>query len=655
MLFAIEGLLWYLLTLAGGFAGWGVSRRLCPSPWVSWPLARLLGWALPAYLAWYAGLVGLRRWAWVGLPLLLAGLFAASGLRSQRRWLVELEGVGLVAFCLLAWLRSGSMNLVGTEKPMDLAILASLLRPQALPPEDPWLSGYPLPYYHWGFLPWVLPVKLAGFFPDEASDLLVPTLAALVAQLAYGWARSSGLSPPSSTAAAAATVFLGTAQGWSDLLLGRAGFFSANLWEASRGIAHTITEFPLFTFHLGDLHPHLLCQPWVLAALLSAEAGRDLAAQVVTGFLFAMSTATNPWAGPPLALALALLALARPERPLAALLGTGGCALGGLLLFFPAWAYLPAGPSGLGWVHTPTTLGEAARVLGPALLPLFLVAVFAHRQGLVLPVAFFAFVAGSLATGRPLLILALVLATLLALWAWPQTALRPPLALALAALACLGIMELVYLKDPYGPQWYRMNTVFKLVSFAFLVLPVPSWRLLAGLRRRGLLWLGVLPFVLSAPQLATVAAQAGPWPVDFSGLGWMAPGEAEAARWLARGFAGDVLVEGVGEAYSDAARLASASGVPTVLGWENHERLWRPGTFGPELARRREGVHALYRCQDPQCVQQWASQLGATLLVIGSVERRLYPELNEEALRQAGELVFCQGHVALVRVAPPRP
>lgn len=655
MLLARDGFLWYLLTLVGGLAGWDVSRRLGASPWVSWPLARLLGWALPAFLAWYAGLAGLHRWAWVGLPLLLAGLFAASGLPSQRRCLVELEVVGLLAFWLLAWLRSGHMALVGTEKPMDLAILASLLRSQALPPEDPWLSGYPLPYYHWGFLPWVLPVKLAGFFPDQAYNLLVPTLASLVAQLAYGWARSSGLAPWSSAAAAAACLFLGTAQGWSELLLGGSSFFSANLWQASRGIAHTITEFPLFTFYLGDLHPHLLCQPWVLAALLSAEAGRGLAARVATGFLFALSAAANPWAAPPLALALALLALARAERPLAALLGTAGCALGGLLLFFPAWAYLPAGPSGLGWVHTPTTLGEAARVLGPALLPLFLVAVFAHRRGWALPLSFLAFLVGSLVTGRPLLVLALVLATLLALWAWPQAALRPPLALALAALACLVTMELVYLKDPYGPQWYRMNTVFKLLSFTFLLLPVPSWRLLAGLGRKGLLWLGLFPWALAAPQLATVAASAWPLPADFSGLGWMAPGEAEAARWLARGFAGDVLVEGVGEAYSDAARLASASGVPTVLGWENHERLWRPSSFGPELARRREGVHALYRCQDPQCVQQWASQLGATLLVIGSVERRLYPQLSEQALRQAGKLVFSQGQVALVRLAPPRP
>src|SRR5690606_35664924 len=37
-------------------------------------------------------------------------------------------------------------------------------------------------------------------------------------------------------------------------------------WEGSRVIPGTITEFPFFSFLLGDLHPHVMSLPLVLLA-----------------------------------------------------------------------------------------------------------------------------------------------------------------------------------------------------------------------------------------------------------------------------------------------------------------------------------------------------------------------------------------------------
>ncbi|BCW94362.1 MAG: hypothetical protein KatS3mg007_2256 [Thermoanaerobaculum sp.] len=130
----------------------------------------------------------------------------------------------------------------------------------------------------------------------------------------------------------------------------------------------------------------------------------------------------------------------------------------------------------------------------------------------------------------------------------------------------------------------------------------------------------------------------------------MAEGEAEAVHWLHRGSTPEVLVEAVGDAYSDAARMSACSGVPAVLGWDNHEGLWRPGDFEPLIADRRNKVQELYRCQDSACVAQLGRELGATLVVLGSVERRLYPELSEEVLRAAGDVAFSQGQVTLIRL-----
>ena len=120
----------------------------------------------------------------------------------------------------------------------------------------------------------------------------------------------------------------------------------------------------------------------------------------------------------------------------------------------------------------------------------------------------------------------------------------------------------------------------------------------------------------------------------------MAPGERAAAAWLRRQPAGLVLVEGVGDAYSDAARMSSASGVPAVLGWENHEGVWRGGNIGEETGRRKAQIEQLYKCGDPIEVRRIARTLGASFVVVGSVERRLYPENGVQAVLRSGKALF---------------
>ncbi len=663
MTFFFQGACWYALVFLAGVAGFSLTRRLFSSAFAAWAAARLFGLGVSAYVAWFGGLAGLSWWGWISLPLMLAGvLYGFPAVRREFKPIRELELVGLATFWLLAVMRAPNYAVTGTEKPMDLAILAALMRSQPLPPEDPWFAGHPLPYYFWGFLPWVLPARLSGFFPDQVFNLLVPTLAATTAQLAYSWVRAMGAGRPWCVAAAGLCVFLGTAQGWSELLAGKAGFFTANLWEASRGIANTITEFPLFTLHLGDLHPHLLCQPFVLLSLLVWELVQPLQSfgkALVRGFTFGIAAASNPWVVPLLGLAIVAMSLATSEKKIQAITESLSAGLLAFVLFFPAWRHLPAAASGLGFVHTPTTLAETARVLLPALLPLLAFSAwffFRRYRALGLALAVLGFAGLARLTARPLAGLALICSAAVLGFAWRESQARLPALLAVACLISLAGMEVLYVKDPYGPQFYRMNTVFKTLSFVFLVLPVPSLRLLAHARGGGLktapLW-ALLPWLLSLPQLATVVRAAWPPPKSFAGLHWMAPGEAEAAHLLHRNFGREVLVEAVGEAYSDAARMSSCSGVPAVLGWENHEALWRPGSFAPLIASRKSKVQALYRCPDPVCVRSLARELGATVLVVGSVERRLYPELNEKALMAAGSVVFARGDVSLVRLTPP--
>ncbi len=88
---------------------------------------------------------------------------------------------------------------------------------------------------------------------------------------------------------------------------------------------------------------------------------------------------------------------------------------------------------------------------------------------------------------------------------------RPALALTLVPLVLLLFMELVYFKDPYGTEFYRMNTVFKSVTMAFTLLAVTAPVLLGWLRRRRY-WLAsagaVVVLAAGLPQLAALAGRA---------------------------------------------------------------------------------------------------------------------------------------------------
>jgi uncharacterized membrane protein len=259
-------------------------------------------------------------------------------------------------------------------------------------------------------------------------------------------------------------------------------------------------------------------------------------------------------------------------------------------------------------------------------------------------------------TGRPVLAVALAPAVVLAAAVFRRGARaeRPAFALAVVALVLLAAIELVFVRDPYAGELYRMNTVFKATHVAFLLLAVAAPALLGWLHRRRArlaVALAVLVLVSGLPHLAALAKRVRPpaaWAWD--GLGWMAPGEAAAARFMFAHEAPAVLVEAVGDAYSDASRIASASGVPVVLGWENHERVWRGSGVEAELRRRRAEVEALYHAAGPEEVRERARRLGATHVVVGAVERRVYPEGRFDAVLGAGPVAFQAHGCAIVRV-----
>jgi uncharacterized membrane protein len=110
----------------------------------------------------------------------------------------------------------------------------------------------------------------------------------------------------------------------------------------------------------------------------------------------------------------------------------------------------------------------------------------------------------------------------------------------------------------------------------------------------------------------------------LNGLAWIqrdAPGDRAAVEWLrAHAVDGTVLAEATGNAYTDYSRIGGATGLPTVLGWDNHEGLWRGGGATPELQGRRGDLKLLYTSDDADAVFAMLHRYKVRYVFVGSFE-----------------------------------
>ena len=115
---------------------------------------------------------------------------------------------------------------------------------------------------------------------------------------------------------------------------------------------------------------------------------------------------------------------------------------------------------------------------------------------------------------------------------------------------------------------------------------------------------------------------------------------------------GSVVLEASGDPYSDYARIATHTGLPTVLGWANHEGLWRPKDQA-DVNERLAQVRLFYTSGDPRVAWSVIQKYGVTHVVVGDLERRSYPRADA-----VGEYPFLEpfavGQTSVYRVQRPK-
>lgn len=525
------------------------------------------------------------------IAVALLGLVGVAVAGRDRRFLATLRrtwtgwaaAAGIFTFFFFCYVsvRSYNADINGTEQPMDLMFLNATLNSKDYPPQDSWLSGNDASYYYFGYLQVGLLTSTSGVTASTGYNLgLAYTFAAAAAAIAsLGFAlarwgigtRGRKWAVGAGALAVVMLLFLGSLSAIFELaaahgetnadLYGKFGVewlipcapgqtadcFQGDLthradtwypsefffwWRGSRIIPETITEFPFFSFLLGDLHPHVMSIPLVLLAIgLSLVVWRGRRALtwrthvrepwglLAFGVIFGALAFQNAWDILTFSALLAVAALVRNMRSLPGLVHRPGdripirlpwaeatvgflapiivlCVVlyipwyatfssqaGGLKPYIgngtrPAHAFLQFGPLLAAALLVVTwsfarwqrqyTLNAAVAALWLPLLPFMVWLLLAGWDGDLRAGLEARSLSGWITLGGYALTTWLLLTSALVLRA------RHNAGAAVAALATVGVLllfgaELFYIKDIFASA-PRLNTVFKLTYQAWILL-----------------------------------------------------------------------------------------------------------------------------------------------------------------------------------------
>ncbi|HDN79639.1 MAG TPA: hypothetical protein ENG33_04140, partial [Chloroflexi bacterium] len=185
-------LLWWFVISILGLTALPLVRRLFSAlPDEGYAFAKPLGLLLASYVLWLGCSLGFLFNSPGGALFSLMAVAAISWttgerdvrgfIRKHSREVIFTEALFAFAFFAFACFRAYSPEILGTEKPMEFAFLNAILRSQRFPPYDPWLSGFAISYYYFGYVMIAFLTRLTGTPSSIAFNLGIALLFALTA------------------------------------------------------------------------------------------------------------------------------------------------------------------------------------------------------------------------------------------------------------------------------------------------------------------------------------------------------------------------------------------------------------------------------------------------------------------------------------------
>jgi uncharacterized membrane protein len=107
-------------------------------------------------------------------------------IKGNWRFILVAECVFLVLFAFWTVVRAANPEAAYTEKPMEMAFINSILKSDHFPPQDPWLSGYAISYYYFGYVIVSMLIRVTGVTCSVAFNLSSSLWFGMTGLAAYG-------------------------------------------------------------------------------------------------------------------------------------------------------------------------------------------------------------------------------------------------------------------------------------------------------------------------------------------------------------------------------------------------------------------------------------------------------------------------------------
>ncbi|MCL4384369.1 DUF2298 domain-containing protein [Patescibacteria group bacterium] len=583
------------------------------------------------------------------------------------------EIVFLVILTAWSYVRGFAPDIEGLEKFMDWGFVNSALRTKYLPPADMWFAGEPINYYYFGHLIFALLTKLSGISSAVTYNLSIALACALTfistfslsSNLAHLMLRLSSSAKKIKTSlfpvilaglvSALLLTFGGnlhtiykigkiniTQNGHLVLTPSAIEKAATVYWypDATRFIGFdpdtkdkTIHEFPIYSFVVADLHGHMndiAVVLFVVAFLLAMSVKKsdqtiiNWSLVIPLGLALSVAYMTNAWDFAVYGLVFAITSFLITKS-------FWKTVINGLLTIV-LW-YLFTLPYNLNFIP----MAQGLR-LADAHSPFYqLFVLYGGFWLIALP--FVIFFLRHLLTHKKLTTIDFFV-----------------FGLIITATILIILPELGYVKDIYIYEHRRANTMFKLVYQAFMIYAVCAGYILIRLRR-------VLPYKLLFALIFIIHLIYPYFAIKgyygdlknykgLYGLNFLAdryPDNYQAILWIQKNISGQpVMLEAVGDSYTDYDQVSMSTGLPTVEGWIVHEWLWRGGYDKP--AARQADVSQIYTGNDLNTVRSLLQKYSVSYIFVGAKEYEKYPLINEKNFAKLGNIVYQSGNTKIYKL-----
>jgi uncharacterized membrane protein len=138
----------------------------------------------------------------------------------------------------------------------------------------------------------------------------------------------------------------------------------------------------------------------------------------------------------------------------------------------------------------------------------------------------------------------------------------------------------------------------------------------------------------------------------LDGLAFLSASQKEVIKWLNENAPEKaVILEASGGDYTEAGRIAQWTGIPTVLAWAEHQKIWR-GT-DQYFSTRPKDIEKLFSSGTTDEIRALLAKYEINYVYIGSLELQKYGEQSLMRFSRFADIVFQNQAATIFKVKQP--